>query len=75
MNEIKEIAKNNRFTSYVRASLQELTKVTWPTKNQAVRLTGIVLGFCLVFALFLALVDFAANEGYTQLLKWALSVK
>lgn len=75
MNEVKEIAKNNRFTNYVRASLQELTKVTWPTKNQAVRLTGIVLGFCLVFAVFLALVDFLANEGYTQLLKWALSVK
>jgi preprotein translocase subunit SecE len=71
MNEIKEIAKNNRFANYIRDSFQELTKVTWPTKNQAVRLTGIVLGFCLVFSIFLALVDFGANEGYTWLLKWA----
>ena len=71
MNEIKEIAKNNRFANYIRDSFQELTKVTWLTKNQAVRLTGIVLGFCLVFSIFLALVDFGANEGYTWLLKLA----
>jgi len=71
MKEVKEIAKNNRFANYVRDSFQELTKVTWPTKNQAVRLTGIVLVFCLVFAIFLAIVDFGANEGYTWLLKWA----
>jgi len=51
--------------------MQELTKVTWPTKNQAIRLTVIVLGFCLVFAVFLTGVDFFANEGYTKVLDLA----
>lgn len=63
----------NRITNYIKGSLEELTKVTWPTKNQAVKLTAIVLSFCLLFSLFLAVVDFLANRGYFELLK--LSVK
>lgn len=71
IGELKEIAKKNRITDYFKGSLQELTKVTWPTKNQAVKLTIIVLGFTIVFALFLTLVDFAANKGYLELLNYA----
>ena len=71
MKDVKEIAKDNKVTNYVRESMQELTKVTWPTKNQAVRLTAIVLGFCVVFAAFLAAVDYAANKGYTEVLEFA----
>ena len=63
--------KENKITNYIKSSLQELTKVTWPTKNQAVKLTVIVLAFCLVFALFIAGIDFLANLGYTELLKLA----
>lgn len=68
---VKEFAKNNRLTAYVRDSFHELTKVTWPTKNQAVKLTMIVLGLCLVFAVFLAGIDFIANYGYTHLVNLA----
>jgi|GEM_PF-976067 preprotein translocase SecE subunit len=71
MKDVKEKAKNNVVTNYVRESMQELTKVTWPTKNQAVRLTAIVLGFCVVFAAFLAAVDYVASTGYTEVLKFA----
>jgi preprotein translocase subunit SecE len=56
------------FTSYFTDSWQELKKVTWPTKNQAIKLTGIVLGFCLVAALLLGLVDGAFSYGYKFLL-------
>jgi preprotein translocase subunit SecE len=73
MKDAKELAKNNKITNYVRESLQELTKVTWPTKNQAVRLTIIVLGFCLVFSVVLAGIDLAASSGYTELLNFAAS--
>ncbi len=48
----------NVVTQYVKDSFQELNKVTWPTKNQAVRLTGIVLGFTITAALFIAAVDY-----------------
>jgi preprotein translocase subunit SecE len=71
MADIKETVKDNRITNYFKDSAKEVTKITWPTKNQAVRLTAIVLGFTLVFAVFLTLVDYLANTGYLELLKLA----
>jgi len=46
-------------TNYIRSSLQELTKVTWPTQKEAIRSTIIVLVFCLVTAAIFAVLDFA----------------
>jgi preprotein translocase subunit SecE len=63
--------KDNAVTNYVRGSLEELTKVTWPTKNQAVRSTIIVLVFCLIIAIFLGAVDFLFNEIYNYLLNFS----
>lgn len=60
--------KDNVITKYVKTSFEELTKVTWPTKNQAVRLTGIVLAFCFLVTAFLTIVDYGFNELYTYLL-------
>ncbi|MBP7832728.1 MAG: preprotein translocase subunit SecE [Candidatus Levybacteria bacterium] len=48
----------NAITNYIRTSFEELTKVVWPTKNQAVKLTIIVLVFCVVMAVTLAVVDY-----------------
>ena len=59
----------NAVKNYIRGSFEELTKVTWPTKNQAVRLTIIVLIFCLIAAGILGVLDFLFNEGYAYLLK------
>ena len=60
--------KHNALTKYVRDSFQELTKVTWPTKNQAIRITAIVLGFTLVFAAFLGILDYIFGTGYLLLI-------
>lgn len=60
--------KENVIKSYLKGSLQELSKITWPTKNQAVRLTVIVLVFCVVIATFLGLVDYLFNLFYDYLL-------
>lgn len=54
--------------SYIQQSFQELRKVTWPTKQQAVRLTLLVLGFCLVATIILGVLDFSLNQGYRALL-------
>lgn len=59
----------NAIKNYIRGSFEELTKVTWPTKNQAVKLTIIVLIFCLITAGLLGVLDFLFNEGYAYLLK------
>lgn len=60
--------KGNFLTNYVKSSLEELSKVTWPTKNQAVRLTIIVFVFCVIFALFMGFMDLVFNEGYKYII-------
>lgn len=55
-------------TNYIKNSLEELTRVTWPTKNQAVRLTIIVLIFVFIVAIILGVLDYAFNLFYTYLL-------
>jgi preprotein translocase subunit SecE len=46
-----------KLAQYFRDSWSELTKVTWPTRKQAVKLTIAVLIFSLVFALYIAFLD------------------
>lgn len=60
--------KQNALVSYLRESLEEFKRVTWPTRNQAIRLSAIVLVFVLVAAIFIGAIDFVFNLGYTQLL-------
>jgi preprotein translocase SecE subunit len=43
--------------------------VTWPTKEQAALLTGLVIGVSLVVGVYLGLLDFGFSQGYRALLK------
>lgn len=61
--------KPNPVTDYIESSLQEIRKVTWPTRQQAVRMTVLVIGFCLVAAVILGAVDFVFNLGYRKLVE------
>ncbi len=47
----------NAFISYVRGSLTELNQVRWPTQQQAIRLTTIVVIFIAVTAVFFGIID------------------
>ncbi|HSX01270.1 MAG TPA: preprotein translocase subunit SecE [Candidatus Saccharimonas sp.] len=47
---------------YLTASRAELAKVAWPSRRQTARLTFLVIGFSLVFAAALGLLDFAFSE-------------
>ena len=58
----------NKIVQYFTDSFSELRKVTWPTKNQAVKLTAIVLGFCLFMAVVVGAVDALFNMGYKYLI-------
>ena len=51
---------------FAREALGELRRSHWPTREETIRLTAIVLGVCLVLALFLGLFDF----GLASLSKW-----
>ncbi len=61
----------NALIEYFNASLAELHQVRWPTRQQAVRLSVIVLIFCAVSAVFFGLIDFVLSEGISALLKAA----
>ena len=47
----------NRIVTFLKEVRAELGKVTWPTREQLFRYTGVVLGICLFFALFLGGID------------------
>jgi len=47
--------------------IAELKKVTWPSRQEAIRLTIMVLIVCIVAGVFLGLADF----GFTRLVEYA----
>ena len=61
--------KQSSIVNYFKNSLGELTQIVWPTKNQAVRLTIIVLIISFTAAFTLGLLDYLFNLGYTEILK------
>ncbi len=61
--------KENVIKNYFKHSFEELTKVTWPTKNQAVKLTIVVLIFCIVFAVCLSVVDYGLEQLHTLMIE------
>lgn len=55
-------------TSYINESMQELELVRWPTRQQAVRLSLIVLGFTVASAAAFGLIDFVLSTFIRVLL-------
>lgn len=55
--------------TYVNEAIEELRHVRWPTRQQAIRLSVIVIAFTLICAAFFGLVDYAL----TKLLSFALT--
>ncbi len=59
-----------RFISYGRASYDELRLVVWPSRRETLTSTGLVMGFVVIIALFLFIVDKIIEWGlYDVLLK------
>ena len=55
----------SRISEYLKDTKGELKHVTWPTKNQAIVFTVIVIVFSVVVAIFLGAFDLL----FTQILK------
>ena len=65
----KKTAKQpNAFARYLRETRGEIRKVTWPTREESVRLTGIVLAVTLAFAAFLWFFDTLFSNGLNLLI-------
>ena len=52
------VKKPNKIQKWWRETVGELRKVTWPTKEEALKMTKIVIVVVLATALFLGVVDF-----------------
>lgn len=60
---VSERAKQpNRITRWWRETVGELRKVSWPTTNEAWRLTKIVLVVMFIMSLILGLLDFVFSS-------------
>ena len=51
---------------FVRETISELRKVVWPSRQEATRLTLLVIAISVVVGIFLGLVDLGLNQVYTR---------
>lgn len=58
----------NKLTNYIKASIEEMKKVTWPTKKEAQNYTVLVIGISLAVAAFLGALDYIFTIGLNQFL-------
>lgn len=54
----------NKLINYIKASISEMKKVTWPTKKETYNYTILVIGISLVLAAFLGALDFLFGFGF-----------
>lgn len=54
---------------YVKESIIELKKVSWPSKKETYRYTLLVIGLSLAMAIFLGALDFLFSLGLEALLR------
>ncbi|MHB8904094.1 MAG: preprotein translocase subunit SecE [Patescibacteria group bacterium] len=59
----------NKLTNYLKESVAEMKKVTWPTKKETYNYTMIVIGLSLGVAIFLGAWDFIFKQAFELLIK------
>ena len=59
----------SKVTNYIKGSVEEMKKVTWPTKKETQNYTYLVIGISLVVAAFLGALDYIFSFGFEMLLK------
>lgn len=59
---------NNKLTTYIRESIQELRKVSWPSRQVIIRDTIAVIAISVALAIFLGAVDYGLTYAFEQFL-------
>ena len=59
----------DRIINYVKLSIVELKKVVWPTKNEIIQHTLLVIGISLGVSAFLGVVDYLLSLGIQNFIK------
>jgi preprotein translocase subunit SecE len=60
--------KGNWLASYIVESREELKKVTWPTRQEVIRDTMLVIGVSVALGMFFGAADFGLAKGLQALL-------
>ena len=61
-NDKPVVKKPNKIQKWWNETIGELRKVTWPTKEEAIKMTKIVIVVVLATAIFLGVVDFVFSR-------------
>jgi len=59
----------NKIVEYLKGSIEEMKKVTWPTKKETKNYTLLVIGVSIAIALFLGALDYIFNFGLNLIIK------
>ncbi|MEI6529088.1 MAG: preprotein translocase subunit SecE [Candidatus Falkowbacteria bacterium] len=54
----------NKLSNYIKESIAEMKKVTWPTKKETRNYTILVIAISIGVALFLGLLDYLFTTGF-----------
>jgi preprotein translocase subunit SecE len=60
--------KPNALQRFYRETVAELKKVTWPTREEAINLTRVVLLVIVAVSIFLGLVDFLVSRIFALII-------
>lgn len=58
----------SKIVNYIKSAIEEMKKVTWPTKKETRNYTFLVIGMCIGMAVFLGGLDFIFQKGLEILL-------
>jgi len=59
----------NKLLNYIKASIEEMKKVVWPTKKETYDYTLLVIGISLATAAFLGSLDYIFSFGLELIIK------
>ncbi len=54
----------NKLTNYIKGSIEEMRKVTWPSKKETKDYTLLVIGISIAVAGFLGAIDYLFSWGF-----------
>lgn len=54
----------NKLINYIKESIAEMKKVTWPTKKETSNYTLLVIGISIGMAIFLGILDYLFTIGF-----------
>jgi len=60
--------------AYIRDVRSELRKVVWPTRDEAIKLTAVVIGLSAILGLYLGMLDFLFSELIQRLISTAAAL-